>query len=223
MSINMCYNLVMLDLNEEKKLFENNYKLVGGIDEAGRGPLAGPVVAACCVIGPDFKLDKDEFCFIKDSKKLTSKKREELFDVIKNGFLEVGIGICDNETIDRINILEASFLAMKKAIGALKNKPSFFLVDGKFKISNCSFEQKPIIKGDEKVFSIAAASIIAKVTRDRIMAELHKKYPQYGFDKHMGYGTRFHMEQIKKYGPSEVHRKSFGPCKGIGVDNVIIK
>jgi ribonuclease HII len=205
----------MLDLAEEKILFDNNYKLVAGIDEAGRGPLAGPVVAVCCVIGPDFKLDKEELCFINDSKKLTHKKREEMFDVIQDSNIETGVGVCDNETIDRINILQATFLAMKKAISGLRNRPDYLLVDGKFGIPNSSYIQKPVIKGDEKVFSIAAASIIAKVTRDRMMMEIHKKYPQYGFDKHKGYGTKLHMEQLKKYGPSFIHRKSFGPCKGL--------
>ncbi len=204
----------MLDLSEEKNIFSNNYKLVAGIDEAGRGPLAGPVVAACCVIDSDFEFDKDEFDFVRDSKKLTHKKREEMFDVICSSDIEVGVGVCDSDTIDRINILQASFLAMKKAIGDLRNKPDYLLVDGKFGIPNCSYAQKPIIKGDEKVFSIAAASIIAKVTRDRIMMDVHKKYLEFGFDKHKGYGTKLHMEQIKKHGPSLIHRKSFGPCKG---------
>lgn len=202
----------MLDLDEEKKLFINSYKLVGGIDEAGRGPLAGPVVAACVVLNKEFNINgREEFKLIKDSKKLNAKKREELFDVIKETFLEIGIGICDNKIIDKINILQASFLAMKKSISALKKKPDFLLIDGGFKIPNCSYNQNNIIKGDSLIFSIAAASIIAKVSRDRIMMEMHKKYPKYGFDKHKGYGTKFHIEQIKKYGPCPEHRFSFKP------------
>jgi ribonuclease HII len=202
----------MLNLNEEKLIFSQGYKLVGGVDEAGRGPLAGPVVATCIVCNPTTEI-VNELELVNDSKKLTEKVREELFELINKEF-SVGIGICDEATIDRINILQATFLAMKKAISALQVKPKFFLVDGKFAIPNCSYQQKPIIKGDTKVFSIAAASIIAKVTRDRIMNKIHEQYPQYGFDRHKGYGTKFHLEQIKKHGPSPVHRKSFGPCRG---------
>lgn len=202
----------MLDLNEEKILFEKGYSLVAGIDEVGRGPLAGPVVATCVTCKPGFKIIK-KLETVQDSKKLTAKRREELIDFIKDNFNEIGIGICDHETIDRINILQASFLAMKKAITSLKEKPNFILVDGSFIIPNSSYEQKAIKKGDSKIFSIAAASIVAKVTRDKIMEEMHAKYPEYGFDKHKGYGTKYHLEQIKKHGPCDIHRKSFGPCK----------
>ncbi|MFH1662295.1 MAG: ribonuclease HII [Candidatus Falkowbacteria bacterium] len=205
----------MLELIEEKKLFDQGYKFIAGIDEAGRGPLAGPVVAACVIIKPDFKINPEisGLKLINDSKKLTEKIREELFDIIKDEFYEIGIGMCDHNTIDRINILQASFLAMKKAIGALKNKPEFIMLDGKFPIPNCSFKQRPIIKGDALVFSIATASIIAKVTRDRIMKQMHEIYPNYCFDKHKGYGTKLHMECLKKYKPCPIHRKSFAPCK----------
>lgn len=202
----------MLDLNEEQLLFQNGYGLVAGIDEAGRGPLAGPVVAACLICGPNFKITT-ELEAVKDSKKLTPKKREELLENIKKTFLEVGVGICDPDTIDRINILQATFLAMKKAIGSLRAKPEFILLDGRFIIPHSSYPQKAIKGGDGSIFSIAAASIVAKVTRDKIMEEMHEKYPQYGFDRHKGYGTKYHLEQIKKHGPSAIHRKSFGPCK----------
>ena len=227
----------MLELIEEQNLFDAGYKIVAGIDEAGRGPLAGPVVAACAVLDSEMlkkiQEDKDEsennegdtstcrlhyFRFhpcielIKDSKKLTAKKREELAEFIKSEFLEVGVGICDHKTIDRINILQASFLAMKKAIGNLKQKPDFILLDGKFKIPNCSYRQKAIIKGDALIFCIAAASIIAKVERDRIMLKMHELYPEYGFDKHKGYGTKLHMERLKQHGPCAIHRMSFKPC-----------
>ena len=201
----------MLGIIEEQKLFGQGHELVGGIDEAGRGPLAGPVVAACAVIDNNFRINNDKLTLIADSKKLTAKRREELFDVITELFNEVSIGICDHKTVDRINILQASFLAMKKAIGALKQKPDFVMIDGKFKIPNCSYQQKAIISGDKLIFSIAAASIIAKVTRDRIMLKMHELYPKYGFDRHKGYGTKLHLENIKKYGPCPIHRMSFKP------------
>ena len=201
----------MLDLREERNLFSQGHKLIAGLDEAGRGPLAGPVVAACVVLSPEFKIDSEELKLIKDSKKLTAGKREKLFEVIKEQFIEVGIGICDNKTIDKINIFQASFLAMKKALGDLRQKPDFVLLDGGFKIPNYSGEQKNIIKGDRLIFSIAAASIIAKVTRDRLMKKFHEQYPRYGFDRHKGYGTKMHLENLKKYGPCPIHRFSFGP------------
>jgi len=212
----------MLDLAEEQNLFNQGYKFIAGIDEAGRGPLAGPVVAACAVCSPGiFKKRRtsacspfsDELELIKDSKKLTPKKREELFKVINEEFCEVSIGICDHKTIDKINILQAAFLAMKKAIGGLKQKPNFVLLDGRFKIPNCSYRQKAIARGDELVFSIAAASIIAKVTRDRIMFRMHQLYPNYGFDQHKGYGTKLHLERLSKYGPCPIHRMSFKPIR----------
>lgn len=199
----------MLDLAMEKKIFSQGYEIIGALDEAGRGPLAGPVVAACVIIKANFSINND-IEEINDSKKLTPKKREILFDLIKKNFIEVGVGVSDHRTIDKINILQATFLAMKKAIGALNYKPRFLLVDGGFKIPNFSLDQAAIIKGDEKVFSIAAASIIAKVTRDRIMEEMDKLYPNYGFLKHKGYGTKEHLENIKQFGPCPIHRLSFG-------------
>jgi ribonuclease HII len=201
----------MLDLEQENRIFNQGYKLVAGIDEAGRGPLAGPVVAACVVLDLNFKVDPVRMNLIKDSKKLTAKKRAELFKVIEECFLEISIGICDNKTIDKINILQATFLAMKKSLGGLKHKPEFVLVDGGFKIPNYSSEQESVVGGDNLVFSIAAASIIAKVARDKIMEKIHNKYPQYGFDQHKGYGTKLHLESLKKYGPCPIHRFSFRP------------
>ncbi len=203
----------LLNLGIEKRIFSQGYNIIGAIDEAGRGPLAGPVVAACAIIKPDFEINNEKLGLVKDSKKLTEKKREELFDIINNEFFEVGVGISDHDTIDRVNILQATFLAMKKAIGALKNKPDYLILDGKFPIPNITTGQKPIIKGDNSVFSIAAASIIAKVTRDRIMKEMNEKFPAYCFDKHKGYGTKLHMELLKKHGPCIIHRKSFAPVK----------
>ena len=179
-----------------------------GAVAAGRGPLAGPVVAACIVFNDTISIN-NELLGINDSKKLSAKKREELFELIKNNFIEVGVGICDHQTIDRINILQATFLAMKKALSAVKSRPEFLLIDGSLKLPNCSTPQQAIIKGDGKVFSIAAASIIAKVTRDRIMLEMDKLYPNYEFKRHKGYGTKLHLERIKQFGPCPIHRLSF--------------
>ncbi len=207
----------MLNLEEEQNIFSQGYDVIGAIDEAGRGPLAGPVVAACVLMRGEFinsvgAIHELPLQIINDSKKLTAKKREEAFNIIKDNF-EFGIGMCGHDTIDRINILQASFLAMKKAIGAIKQKPDFIILDGKFPIPNISIRQKAIISGDSLVFSIAAASILAKVARDRIMMEMHETYPNYGFNKHKGYGTKLHMEQLRKFGPSPIHRKSFKPVK----------
>lgn len=204
----------MLSLDKENSLFSCGHKIICGLDEAGRGPLAGPVVAAVVSLDMDScsKLaDQKLIKYIKDSKKLTAKKRDELFDFINDNFCEVGIGICDHETIDRINILEATFLAMKKAINALKQKPEFTILDGRFPIPNSSLKQEAVINGDDLVFSIAAASIVAKVARDRMMNKFHEQYPLYGFDQHRGYGTKLHLEAIKRHGPCPIHRKSFKP------------
>lgn len=204
----------MLSLDKEKSLFSQGYKLIGSIDESGRGPLAGPVVAVTVTLKPktyEEILSCEELKQINDSKKLTSKKREEFFDIIKEKFFEVGVGICDNKTVDRVNILQAAFLAMKKSIGALREKPDFILLDGGFPIPNITSPQQNIIKGDSFIFSIAAASIIAKVTRDQIMRQIHEKYPLYGFDKHKGYGTKFHLAALEKHGPCPLHRQSFKP------------
>lgn len=201
-----------MNLDEEKKIFEQGYEIIAALDEAGRGPLAGPVVAACVIFKANFSINND-LKTVNDSKKLTAKKREELFEFIKENFIEVGVGICDHQTIDRINILQATFLAMKKAIGSIKNKPDFLMIDGSIKLPNCSTPQQAYIKGDEKIFAIAAASIIAKVTRDRIMREMDKLYPNYGFVKHKGYGTKFHIEKLKQHGPCPIHRLSFNKVK----------
>lgn len=203
----------MFNLEEEQNILSQGYNIIGAIDEAGRGPLAGPVVAACVLIrGDALPHISEELSLINDSKKLSAKKREQAFHIIKDNF-EFGIGMCDHNTIDRINILQAAFLAMKKAIGDLKQKPDYIILDGGFPMPNISIKQKNIIRGDSLVFSIAAASIIAKVTRDRIMLKMHEVYPDYGFDKHKGYGTKLHMEQLRNFGPSHIHRKSFRPVK----------
>lgn len=206
----------------EKKLRERGYGLVAGIDEAGRGPLAGPVVAVAAVArNLEEEENDDQWNLIRDSKTLSEKQRERAYDFVLKKFY-VGVGICDQKTIDRINILEASFLAMKKAWVDLQtkiklkqtgNEKWILLIDGDKKISNFSGEQRAIVQGDKKVKSIAAASIVAKVTRDRLMIKTHKKYPQYGFDKHKGYGTKLHIEALRQFGPTKIHRKSFKPVK----------
>lgn len=205
----------MLDLQNEKEIFDQGYQLVAGVDEAGRGPLAGPVVAACVVIGSDFKIDTEELKLVADSKKLSAKKREQLFKVIKEKALSVEISVVSHETIDKINILQASLFAMKKAIEACKVQPEFILIDGNQKIPGLLKKQKTIISGDAKVFCIAAASIIAKVSRDFLMCEEDKKYPEYQFAKHKGYGTKLHLEMLSQYGPCPIHRQSFAPVKNL--------
>ena len=194
------------NFREEKKLWRKGYKMIVGIDEAGRGPLAGPVVACA------FCLSKNCSLPVKDSKKLSAKQREKIYEMLKgNPNIEWGIGRVSEKVIDRINILEATKLAMRRAVRNLERKCSnadFLLIDGNFGI-NLNVPQKSIIKADEKVFSCAAASIVAKVTRDRIMLKYHKKYPDYRFDRHKGYGTELHRNLIKKRGFCDIHRKSF--------------
>ncbi len=179
-----------------------------GVDEAGRGPLAGPVVAAAAKL----KNYSEALQEINDSKKLTEKKREKLFDIILENF-EIGIGIATPEEIDEINILNATFLAMRRALKDLEKKieidDALILVDGNFKIREYFGNQEPVIKGDAKSLSIAAASIIAKVTRDRLMVEESKNYPEYQFEKHKGYGTKTHRTVLLQKGPTPIHRKSF--------------
>jgi ribonuclease HII len=203
----------MLNLETEGKFFELGYNLIGGVDEAGRGPLAGPVVAACVVIDSNFKIEPGDLELVADSKKLSAKNREKIFKAIREKVLAVEIGIVNNEDIDKINILQASFLAMRRAIKKLKIQPDYILVDGGFKIPKLEKPQTAIIKGDTKIWVIAAASIIAKVSRDWLMSELDKQYPEYLFAKHKGYGTKDHLEKIKEYGPCPIHRLSFAPLK----------
>lgn len=243
------------NFNEEKKLWKKGFRFVTGLDEAGRGPLAGPVVAAAvCIINPkhktlnskqaqnsNFKNSKCVLDFgnsdlgfwisgVRDSKQLSEKKREEFYKIITDHpEITWGIGIVSEKIIDKINILEATKLAMKKAVNDLSltyqkisdrgfsdmlNEVDFLLIDGNFKI-NSKVPQKSVIKGDQRVFSISAASIIAKVTRDQIMQKMHKKYPQYGFDAHKGYGTSLHIKNLKNFGPCKIHRKTFWPVSDI--------
>lgn len=231
------------NFNEEKKFWKKGLKFVVGIDEAGRGPLAGPVVAGAVL----FKIKKEQVpraaeqklkskvinqkskiknFGVRDSKKLIPKQREKVYNYFKkNPDIEWGIGIVSQKVIDRINILEATKLAMIKSVKDLEKKLEkssstidqsmvlkILIIDGNIKL-NINLAQKSIIKADQKVFSCALASIFAKVTRDKIMQKYHKKYPEYGFDKHKGYGTTRHFKMLKKYGPCKIHRKSFYPVK----------
>ena len=199
-------------LDLESKLWEHGYKTVAGVDEVGRGPLAGPVVAACVVFPPSVdgkRFTADRIVGINDSKKLTSARREELFDLILTNAQEVGIGIVKEKDIDRLNILNASLTSMAQAVKQLKNLPDFVLVDGNLKIPQLPIAQMPIVKGDSLSFSIAAASIVAKVTRDRIMRKYHRKYPQFCFAENKGYGTKAHLDALRTYGPCKIHRQSF--------------
>ncbi|MFR3557654.1 MAG: ribonuclease HII [Paraclostridium sordellii] len=187
----------------ENEGYEKGFTYIGGIDEAGRGPLAGPVVAAVVVFKPGTKIEG-----INDSKKLSETKRDELFEIIKEEALDYGIGIVQKDEIDEYNILNATYMAMKKAVNCLKQKPDYLLVDAAH-IPDVDIEQKSIIKGDSKSISIAAASILAKVTRDSIMYEYDKMYPEYGFASHKGYGTDQHYKAIREHGITSIHRRSF--------------
>lgn len=193
----------MLEYTFELQCLNNGYKAVCGIDEAGRGPLAGPVVAAAVILPTGLVIDG-----LDDSKKITEKKREKLFDIIKAEAVAVSCGIATEKEIDEVNILNATFLAMKRAIEGLPIKADYALVDGN-QDPKLNIPTTCIIKGDATSPSIAAASIIAKVTRDRMLIELDEKYPEYMFKKHKGYGTKLHYEKILQYGVLDVHRKSF--------------
>ena len=187
----------------ERKLWQKGVERIAGVDEAGVGPLAGPVVAAA-VVFPKTVVIKG----IDDSKKLSEKKRDELFVAIKNEALSFGVGIVEHDEIDRINILQASVAAMRKALEALSFIPEFIIADGR-SFFHESIRFRNIIDGDARCFTIAAASIIAKVTRDRLMREYHERFPVYGFDQHKGYATKQHLAAIRQHGLCEIHRKSF--------------
>lgn len=194
---------VNLTMEMEEQLLAEGYAAVCGIDEAGRGPLAGPVVAAAVILAPGTQLPG-----VNDSKKLTEKKREALFDYIKENALAYGIGRASEQEIDEINILQATFLAMRRAVEALPVSADYALVDGN-RIQGLDIPAECVIGGDGKVLSIAAASILAKVTRDREMRALAERYPEYGFEKHKGYGTKAHYQAIAEHGICPIHRRTF--------------
>ena len=192
----------------EKKLYKENITLIAGVDEVGRGPLVGPVVAAAVILPKNYKLEG-----LDDSKKLSEKKREKLFPIIMKDAIAVGIGEVSAKEIDKINIYEASRKAMMIALENLSVKPEYILVDAMPLFIDTPHEA--IIHGDALSLSIAAASVIAKVTRDNMMIELDEKYPMYGFKKHKGYPTKLHLENLKKYGPLENYRFTYGPVRDL--------
>ena len=198
-------------LRYEKELYQKGYQAIAGIDEVGRGPLAGPVVTACVILPKDCKIRH-----LNDSKKIPKKHHEEIYEEVLARALGVGIGIVDNDTIDRVNIYEATKLGMLQAIEQMKGevtKPDYLLIDAMQ--LDTPIPQLSLIKGDANSLSIAAASIVAKVTRDRMMAEYAKEYPGYAFDKNVGYGTKDHLAGLKQYGVTPIHRKSFEPIKSM--------
>lgn len=188
----------------EEKLYEQGKKYICGIDEAGRGPLAGPVVVAAVIMPKDSMIEG-----VNDSKKVSEKKREKLYEEITSTAIAWGVGIIDQKEIDKINILNATKQGLTTALKELEIKPNLILVDALTNIDTLGIPYQSIIKGDAKCYSIAAASIIAKVTRDRIMRQWDEIYPEYGFEKHKGYGTKAHIAAIKEYGICPLHRKSF--------------
>lgn len=194
----------MPDFQFEKEAIEKGYKFVCGVDEAGRGPLAGPVCAAAVILPYGIEIEG-----LNDSKKLSEKKREALFDVIKEKALAYSIAFASVEEIEEFNILEATFIAMNRAIDSLNQKADFALIDGNRVPKGIKIPCQTVIKGDAKSQSIAAASILAKVSRDRLLLEYDKQYPEYNFQKHKGYGTKEHTDLILKHGVCPIHRKSF--------------
>ena len=187
----------------ENEIYAEGFSLICGVDEAGRGPLAGPVCAAAVILPRGLEIDG-----LDDSKKLSEKKREKLFDDIVNAAVSYGIAFAGVEEIEKYNILGATFMAMNRAIEQLSPKPELALIDGNRNKGIC-IESRCVVKGDSKCADIAAASILAKVTRDRYMLEMAEKYPQYRFELHKGYGTKLHYEMLREYGPSPIHRRDF--------------
>jgi ribonuclease HII len=192
-------------LSFERSARASGFTCIAGLDESGRGPLAGPVVAAAVVL-PDGLLIPG----LTDSKQVTAQERDRLFDVILEQSVCYGIGIVDERTIDEVNILQATVIAMERALESLLPRPDYLLIDA-LTLPRVSIPQNPLIKGDYRSHSISAASILAKVSRDRLMLELHEKFPQYNFQKHKGYGTREHLSLLRRHGPCEAHRRSFHP------------
>lgn len=203
----------------EKKLLGKGYKYIAGLDEAGRGPLAGPVVAGCVSISNQ----KQIVGIVRDSKKMTEKQRNEAYDLIINSSDGYGVGIVDSKIIDNIGIKWAVLKAMEEAVEhterMLGNRLDYIIADGGIYLLD-EYSMESINHGDLNHYLIAAGSVLAKVTRDRIMYEYAQKYPQYGFEKHVGYGTKYHMDMLRKYGACEIHRRSFAPVKAICVDQL---
>ncbi len=200
----------------ETKKQSEGFALVAGADEVGIGPLAGPVVAACVILNPESIGNRTEdkwWARVRDSKTIKEKERNELEQFIKDNCLDFSIGIVGHETIDRINVLQSAILAVKQSVEGLKKLPDFLFMDGIHKIKDISIPQESIIGGDSKVLSIAAASIIAKVARDKILSSYHEQYPQYGFLSHKGYPTKKHKQAILDFGVLPIHRKSFAFVK----------
>ena len=187
----------------ENSLYSDGFKVICGVDEAGRGPLAGPICAAAVILPNNLEIPG-----LTDSKKLTDKKRRELFPVIKEQAIAYGIGLASHEEIDEINILQATYLAMERALAQLSVKPDMVLIDGN-RAKDFGLPVRTVVKGDSLSMNIAAASILAKVTRDDLMVELAEKYPEYGFEVHKGYGTKAHYEALRAHGASQIHRKTF--------------
>lgn len=192
------------NFQQERELTKLGYRVIAGVDEAGRGAWAGPVVAAAVVLPADFSIRG-----VNDSKKITALKREELYHELID-CVDWGVGVVANTVIDQLNILCATRVAMRQALDQLKQKPDFVLMDA-VRIGDLPWRQRAVIKGDYKVMSIAAASIIAKVTRDKLLCDLHRQLPHYRFDLHKGYGTKVHQEMIEQYGVSKIHRRTYRP------------
>ncbi len=203
----------MILSNQEKSVFRKGYQIIAGIDEVGRGSLAGPVAAAIvtlkrvCISRTRLKIHT-----LRDSKLLTAKQREEIFEMVKNEpKIEWRVSFVWPKVIDRINIWQATLLTWRRSLKKLNLQPNFLFLDGKMEIPHLKIAQRPIIKGDQKIFLLSLASIMAKVSRDRLMERLEQKYPEYGFAQHKGYGTKLHVEKLTKFGPCQIHRKSFRP------------
>ena len=200
------------NLDEESALISQGYRFIAGVDEAGRGALAGPVVAAAVILPPNGIFPRLQS--VKDSKLVSPEKREDLYMLIVEESLATGVGIISNDIIDSLNILNATKIAMRDAVNQLSSTPDYILIDGST-LTRIPCRQKCIVKGDRHCLSISCASIIAKVVRDHIMNEYDNLYPEYGFARHKGYGTEYHLSCLRKYGPLKIHRYSFAPVKNI--------
>ena len=205
----------MIELNQERKIWKQGFKVVAGLDESGRGPIAGPVTAAALVVRRDEWETPQSLKEVADSKELSRSQREKIYKELNDcSEIEWATGRVSSTVIDRVNILEATKLAMERAINNLNEEVNFLMIDGNFKIDS-SVRQQSYIGGDRQIFSIAAASIIAKVSRDRAMRRYNKKYPGYHFDKNKGYPTALHKQKVKEKGPCEIHRKTFNPVDSV--------